>query len=71
MRNNIMSKKYQMNEILERVLAVLDDFRNGDEITYSAYSTLYDEICNGIQQAYDRGKHDGVEQYLREHAEDD
>lgn len=33
-----------MNENIERVLAVLDGFRMSDEMTYSAYSTLYDEI---------------------------
>lgn len=33
-----------MNESVEKVLAVLDGFRTSDEITYSAYSALYDEI---------------------------
>lgn len=33
-----------MNEAVESVLAVLDGFRMSDEITYSAYSALYDEI---------------------------
>ena len=33
-----------MNERIEQVLAVLDGFRMSDEITYSAYSALHDEI---------------------------
>ena len=33
-----------MNENIERVLAALDGFRMNDEMTYSAYSTLHDEI---------------------------
>lgn len=33
-----------MNENIESVLAMLDDFRMSDEMTYSAYSTLYDKI---------------------------
>lgn len=33
-----------MNESVEKVLAVLDGFRMSDEITYSAYSALHDEI---------------------------
>lgn len=33
-----------MNESIERVLAVLDGFRMSGEMTYSAYSVLYDEI---------------------------
>lgn len=33
-----------MNENIKSVLAILDDFRTNDEITYPAYSTLYDEI---------------------------
>ena len=33
-----------MNENIEKVLAALDGFRMNDEMTYSAYSTLHDEI---------------------------
>ena len=33
-----------MNENIEKVLATLDGFRMSDEMTYSAYSVLYDEI---------------------------
>lgn len=33
-----------MNENIESVLATLDVFRTNDEMTYSAYSTLHDEI---------------------------
>ena len=33
-----------MNENIEKVLAALDGFRMSDEMTYSAYSVLYDEI---------------------------
>lgn len=33
-----------MNNAVEKVLALLDDFRTNDEMTYSAYSALYDEI---------------------------
>lgn len=33
-----------MNENIEKVLAVLDGFRMSDEMTYSAYSILHDEI---------------------------
>lgn len=33
-----------MNENIEKVLAVLDGFRMSDEMTYSAYSVLHDEI---------------------------
>ena len=33
-----------MNEQIENVLAVLDELRTNNEITYSAYSELYDEI---------------------------
>ena len=33
-----------MTEAIENVLAVLDEFRMSDEITYSAYSALHDEI---------------------------
>lgn len=33
-----------MNERIEKVLAILDGFRMSDEMTYSAYSTLHDEI---------------------------
>lgn len=33
-----------MNENTEKVLASLDGFRMSDEMTYSAYSALYDEI---------------------------
>ena len=33
-----------MNKSIKNVLATLDDFRMNDEMTYSAYSTLYDEI---------------------------
>ena len=33
-----------MNENIEKVLAILDGFRMSDEITYSAYSALHDEI---------------------------
>lgn len=33
-----------MNENIENVLATLDSFRTNDEMTYSAYSTLHDEI---------------------------
>ena len=33
-----------MNENIENVLATLDGFRTNDEMTYSAYSTLHDEI---------------------------
>lgn len=33
-----------MNNTVEKVLALLDDFRTNDEMTYSAYSALYDEI---------------------------
>lgn len=33
-----------MNENIEKVLAILDGFRMSDEMTYSAYSALYDEI---------------------------
>lgn len=33
-----------MNENIERVLTILDGFRMSDEITYSVYSALYDEI---------------------------
>ena len=33
-----------MNENIEKILAALDGFRMSDEMTYSAYSVLYDEI---------------------------
>lgn len=33
-----------MDENIEKVLAVLDGFRMSDEMTYSAYSVLHDEI---------------------------
>ena len=33
-----------MNENIEKVLAALDGFRMSDEMTYSAYSVLHDEI---------------------------
>lgn len=33
-----------MNENIENVLATLDGFRMSDEMTYSAYSALHDEI---------------------------
>lgn len=33
-----------MNKNIEKVLAVLDGFRMSDEMTYSAYSVLNDEI---------------------------
>lgn len=33
-----------MNKNIENVLATLDSFRTNDEMTYSAYSTLHDEI---------------------------
>lgn len=33
-----------MNKNIKNVLATLDDFRMNDEMTYSAYSTLHDEI---------------------------
>ena len=33
-----------MTEAIENVLAVLDEFRLNDEITYSSYSALHDEI---------------------------
>ncbi len=33
-----------MNDAVEKVLALLDGFRMSDEMTYSAYSALYDEI---------------------------
>ncbi len=33
-----------MNENIENVLATLDGFRTNNEMTYSAYSTLHDEI---------------------------
>lgn len=33
-----------MNERIEEVLATLDEFRMSDEMTYSAYSALYDQI---------------------------
>lgn len=33
-----------MNEAVEKVLVLLDEFRTNNEITYSAYSTLHDEI---------------------------
>lgn len=33
-----------MSENIEHVLAVLDGFRMSDEMTYSAYSVLHDEI---------------------------
>lgn len=33
-----------MTERIEEVLAALDGFRMSDEMTYSAYSTLYDQI---------------------------
>jgi len=33
-----------MNENIEKVLAALDGFRMNDEMTYSAYSVLHDEI---------------------------
>lgn len=33
-----------MNENIENVLDTLDGFRTNDEMTYSAYSTLHDEI---------------------------
>lgn len=33
-----------MNERIEDVLDTLDELRSADEITYSAYSTLHDEI---------------------------
>ena len=33
-----------MNENIENVLDTLDSFRTNDEMTYSAYSTLHDEI---------------------------
>lgn len=29
------------------------------------------KICEGLKNAYKRGKHDGVEQYLREREEDE
>ena len=67
-----MNKEYNMlDDILEHVSEILIDFKNSNQMTYWAYSTLYDAICIGIQQAYDRGKHDGVEQYLREREKDE
>ena len=33
-----------MNERIEYVLATLDRFRMSDEVSYSAYSALHDEI---------------------------
>ena len=33
-----------MTDVIEKVLATLDNFRISDEITYSSYSALYDEI---------------------------
>jgi hypothetical protein len=33
-----------MADVIEKILALLDDFRIRDEMTYSAYSALYDEI---------------------------
>lgn len=33
-----------MTEHIEEVLATLDGFRMSDEMTYSAYSALYDQI---------------------------
>lgn len=60
-----------MNDILEHIFEILTDFNNSNQMTYWAYSTLYDAICIGVQQAYDRGKHDGIEQYLREREEYD
>lgn len=51
-----------IDDILEHVFEILTDFKNSNQMTYWAYSTLYDAICIGIQQAYDRGKHDGIEQ---------
>ena len=33
-----------MTERIEEVLATLDGFRMSDEMTYSAYSALYDQI---------------------------
>ena len=60
-----------IDDILEHVTEILTNFNNSNQMTYEAYSTLYDAICIGMQQAYDRGKHDGVEQYLREREEDE
>lgn len=36
----------RMNENIEKVLAALDGFRMSDEMTYSAYSALHDEISS-------------------------
>ena len=60
-----------IDDILERVLEKLNEFNTTNQMTYWAYSTLHDAICIGVQQAYDRGKHDGIEQYLREREEDE
>ena len=60
-----------MDDILERVFKILTDFKNSNQMTYWAYSTLYDTMRLGIQEAYNSGKHDGVEQYLREREEDE
>jgi len=59
----IMNKEYNMlDDILEHVSEILIDFKNSNQMTYWAYSTLYDVMCLGIQQAYNSGKHDGIEQ---------
>ena len=60
-----------MDDILEHVFKILTDFKTSNQMTYLAYSALYDEIRMGIQKAYNCGKHDGVEQYLREREEDE
>jgi len=37
-----------IDDILEHVFEILTDFKNSNQMTYWAYSTLYDAICIGI-----------------------
>lgn len=45
---------------------------NGNCVPIGGFCTsVNDEICKGLKNAYEHGKHDGVEQYLREREEDE
>ena len=45
---------------------------SGNCVPFGRFCTpIDDEICNGLKLAYKQGRHDGVEQYLREREEDE